>query len=83
MAWERNMNVLARRCRDIRKLYICFIDYKEAFDCMDHKILMKFLDKIMVEERDTVNIRPLYWKQHAVRRCVQIESEEIKINRGI
>ena len=47
-----NIRWIIKRARDFQKsIYICFIDYAKAFDCVDHNKLLKIL-------REMGNTRP-------------------------
>ena len=48
-----------------RDLYMCFIDYKKAFDCVDHEILWVILGDMGVPEHLIVLLRRLYTNQEA------------------
>ena len=56
-AKEQNMNV-----------YICFIDYKKAFDYIDNEILWVILQVMGVPVHLIVLLRKLYTKQEATIR---------------
>ncbi len=41
------LNVITQRCTDVdNKLYLCFIDYRIAFDCVCHRRLVEILKRI-------------------------------------
>ena len=42
-----------------RKTYFCFIDYAEAFDCVDHNKLWKILQEMGIPEHFTCLLRNL------------------------
>ena len=46
-------------------LYMCFIDYKKAFDCVDHEILWAILGDMGVPVHLIVLLRRLYTNQEA------------------
>ena len=47
------LNVLTQRCRDMNhEVYACFIDYRKAFDCIDHGKLLEVLRKTGIDGRD-------------------------------
>ena len=46
-----------------RNVYMCFIDYKKAFDCVDHERLWVILQEMGVQV--PVLLRKLYTKQEA------------------
>ena len=42
-----NICWIIEKARDLKKkIYFCFIDYAKAFDCVDHKKLLKILQEI-------------------------------------
>ena len=55
--WERS-----------RKTYFCFIDYAEAFDCVDHNKLWKILKEMGIPDQLTCLLRNLYAGQEATVR---------------
>ena len=55
-----------------KKLYCCFIDYKEAFDCIDRKLLFYKLAKLGIRGKLFDTVFSLY--SH-VKRCVKYNSE--------
>ena len=48
-----------------KKIYICFIDYAKAFDCVDHNKLWKILKEMGIAEHLTCLLRNLYAGQKA------------------
>ena len=51
-----------------KKIYICFIDYAKAFDCMDHNKLWKILKEMGIPDHLTSLLRNLYAGQEATGR---------------
>ena len=51
-----------------RNVYMYIIDYKKAFDCVDHERLWVILQEIGVPVRLIVLLRKLYMKQEATIR---------------
>ena len=49
-----------------RNVYMCFIDYKKAFDCVDHERLWVILKEMGVPVQLIVLLRKLYTKQEAI-----------------
>ena len=68
-----------------RDLYsMCFIDYKKAFDCVDHKILWVILRDMGVPVHLTVLLlRRLYTNQEATVRTEFGETDNIDIGKGV
>ena len=43
-----NIRWIMEKARDFQKnIYFCFIDYTQAFDCVDHNKLWKILNEIL------------------------------------
>ena len=62
-----------------RDLYVCFIDYKKAFDRVKHKNLMVMLNDIKIDSKDLRVIQDLYWRQQA---AIKID-KDVEIKRGV
>ena len=48
-----------------KKIYLCFIDYAKAFDCVDHNKLWKILQEIGIPDHLTCLLRNLFAGQEA------------------
>ena len=48
-----------------KNIYICFIDYAKAFDCVDHNKLWKILKEMGIPDHLTCLLRNLYAGQEA------------------
>ena len=42
-----------------KNIYLCFIDYAKAFDCVDHKKLWKILKEMRIPDHLTFLLRNL------------------------
>ena len=51
-----------------KNIYICFIDYAKAFDCVDHKKLWKILKEMGIPDHLICLLRNLYAGQEATVR---------------
>ena len=51
-----------------KSIYFCFIDYTEAFDCVDHNELWKILQEVGIPDQLTCLLRNLYAGQEATVR---------------
>ena len=51
-----------------KKIYLCIIDYTEAFDCVDHNKLWKILQDMGISDHLTFLLRNLYAGQEATVR---------------
>ena len=49
-------------------MYFCFIDYAEAFQCVDHKESWKILKEMEIPDQLTYLLRNLYAGQEATVR---------------
>ena len=68
-----------------KNIYVCFIDYAKAFDCVDHNQLWKILKEMGIPDHLTCLLRNLYAGQEATVRIgygttdwFQIEKEYVK-----
>ena len=66
-----------------RELFICFIDYKKAFDCVDHQIIWCTLKDMGVPEHLIVVMRNLYTNQKSTVRTEYGETSNIPICKGV
>ena len=69
-----------------KKIYLCFINYAKAFDCVDHNELWKALKEMGIPDHLTCLLRNLYAAQEAT--CMQKQTlyetiDWFKIERGI
>ena len=51
-----------------KNIYICFIDYAKAFDCVDHNKLWKIWKEMGIPDHLTCLLRNLYASQEATVR---------------
>ena len=51
-----------------KNIYICFIDYAKAFDCVNHNKLWKILKEMGIPDHLTCLLRNLYTGQEATVR---------------
>ena len=66
-----------------RDVYMCFIDYKKAFDCVDHEILWVILRDMGVPVHLIVLLRRLCINQEATVRTEFGETDNIEIGKGV
>ena len=64
-------------------LFMCFIDYKKAFDCVYHEILWVILRDMGVPVHLIVLLRRLYTNQEATVRTEFGETDNIDIGKGV
>ena len=64
-------------------MYVCFIDYKKAFDFVDHERLLVILQEMGIPVNLIVLLRNLYTKQEATIRTEFGETDTINIGKGV
>ena len=56
-----NIHWIIKKAREFQKyIYLCFIDYSKAFDCVDHNKLWKILKEMGIQDCMTCLLRNLY-----------------------
>ena len=63
-----NIHWIIEKARDLQKNIYCFIDYADAFDCVDHNKLWKILKEMGIPDHLTCLLRNLYAGQEATVR---------------
>ena len=59
-----NICWITKKAKEFQKnIYFCFIDYTEAFDCVDHDKLWKILQEMGIPDHFTCLMRNLYTGQ--------------------
>ena len=53
-------NIFVLRIQMQQTMYLCFIDWKKAFDSVNHKKLLQLLNKIAINSKDLRFIQALY-----------------------
>ena len=66
-----------------KNIYFCFIDYKKAFDCVDHNKLRKILKKTGIPHHLTCFLRNLYAGQESTVRTRFGTTDLFKIGKGV
>ena len=66
-----------------RELFMCFIDYKKAFDYVDHQRLWCILKNMGVPDHLIVVVRNLYTNQESNIRTEYGETSNIPIGKGV
>ena len=60
------------KAREFEKnIYLCFIGYAKAFDCVDHNKLWKALKEMEIPDHLTCLLRNLYVCQEATEPCME------------
>ena len=72
------------KAREFQKnIYLCFIDYVKAFDCVDHNKLWKILKEMGILEHLTCILRNLYSGQEATVRTGHGITDWFLIGKGV
>ena len=66
-----------------KKIYVCYIDYKKAFDRVYHTLLMEVLSHNEIDAKDVRLIMNLYWQQTASIQTDDGQSSSFPIERGV
>ena len=78
------LKVLLQKSREYNKdVFVCFIDFQKAFDRVQHDKLIENLKSINLDQSDIRLIKKLYFNQTAVVRVEDMETDEIKIQKGV
>ena len=78
------LRAIIEKCIEKQKdLYICFIDYVKAFDCVKHDKLTEFLERLDIDGKDTRLIRNVYYGQKAAIRINGEIGEWVDIQKGV
>ena len=66
-----------------KNIYLCFIDYAKAFDCVDYNKLWKFLKEMGIPNHLTCLLRNLYASQEATVRTGHGTTDWFQIGKGV
>ena len=79
-----NIHWIIEKTRKFQKnIYLCFIDYTKAFDCVDHNKLWKILKEMGIPDHLTCRLRYLYAGQETTVRTRQGRMDWFKIGKGV
>ena len=79
-----NIHWVKEKAREFQKnIYLCFIDYAKAFDCVDHNKLWKALKEMGIPDHLTCLLRNLYASQEATGRTLYGTTDWFKIEKGV
>ena len=79
-----NIRWIIEKARGFQKnIYLCFIDYTKAFDCVDHDKLWKALRKMRIPYHLTCLLRNLYSGQEATVRTLYGTPDWFKMGKGV
>ena len=72
------------KAREFQKnIYLCFIDYAKAFNCVDHKKLWKILKEMGIPDHLICLLRNLYSGQEATVRTGHGTTDWFQIGKGV
>ena len=75
---------IIEKAREFQKnIYFCFIDYANAFDCVDHNKLWKILKEMGIPDHLTCLLRNLYEAQEARVRTRHGTTDWFQIGKGV
>ena len=67
-----NVRWIIKKAREFQKnIYLCFIDYTKAFDCVDYNKLWEMLKEMGIPDHLTCLLRNLYAGQEATELDVE------------
>ena len=78
-----NIRWIMEKAREFWKNYFCFIDYVNAFDCVDHNKLWKILKEMGIPDHLTCLLRNLYADQEATVRTGHGTTGWFQIGKGV
>ena len=72
------------KAREFQKnIYLCFIDYAKAFDCVDHNKLWTILKEMGISDHPTCLLRNLYAGQESTVRTGHGTTDSFQIGKGV
>ena len=72
------------KAREFQKnIYLCFINYAKAFDCVDHDKLWKALREMGIPDYLTCLLRNMYAGQEATVRTLYGTTDWFRIEKGV
>ena len=79
-----NIHWIIKKAREFQNnIYVCFIDYAKAFDCVDHNKLWKILKEKGIPDHLTCLLRNLYAGQDATVRTAFGKTDWFQIGKGV
>ena len=73
-----------RESKGIQKnIYLCFLDYAKAFDCVDHNKLWKALKEMGISDQPTSLLTNMYVGQKATVTTLDGTTDWFKIEKGV
>ena len=79
-----NIHWIIKKAKEFQKnIYICFIDYAKAFDCVDHNKLWKILKEMEIPYHLTCFLRNLYAGQESTVRTGHGKTDWFQIGKRV
>ena len=79
-----NIHWIIEKAREFQEnIYLCFMDYAKAFDCVDHEKRWKDLREMGASDHLTCLLRNLYAGQEATVRTLYGTTDWFKIEKGV
>ena len=79
-----NIRWIIEKAREFQKnIYLCFMYYAKAFDCVDHNTLLKILQEMGIPYHLTCLLRNLYTGQEATVRTGHGKTDWFQIGKGV
>ena len=79
-----NTHWIIEKARNIQEnIYICFIDYAKAFNCMDYNKLWKILQEMEIPDHVTWLLKNLYARQEGTVKTGHGTTDWFKIEKGV
>ena len=79
-----NLHWIIKKAREFQKnIYLCFIDYTKAFDCLELDKLRKAPREMGIPDHLTCLLRNLYVSQEATIRTLYGTTDWFKNNKGV
>lgn len=76
-------NIIERTIEMQQDVFLCFLDYKKAFDRVKHIDLLKMLHRVGIDDKDLQLIQNIYFEQSAAICLGDEMSEWINIKKGV
>ena len=79
-----NIHWITEKAGEFQKnIYVCFIDYTKAFDCVDHNELWKILKEMGIPDHLNCLLRSLYAGQEITVRTGHRTTDWLQIGKGV
>ena len=77
-----NLRWITEKAREMQKdIFMCFIDYSKAFDCVDHNLLWRNLQELGIPRHLVKLINNLYTNEDAAMRIL-VTHRGLKLEKG-